>query len=207
LHDFGKDRGRKAVLRVPAGYQAVTPAPFVLSLHGAGGDAEGGLYPLRDLADAAGLVLLSPASKASTRDLLGGGFGPDVAFIDGLLARAVGLVNVDLDRVAIAGFSDGASYALSLGITNGDVFGATMAFSPGFSAPANRIGEPRVFISHGVRDEVLPVEPTSRRIARRLRVDGYEVRYEEFDGGHNVPASIARQAIEWFLENETPATH
>lgn len=205
MHDFGKVHGRKALLYVPSRYQAATLWPFVLSLHGAGGDAEGGFYPLRDLADEAGIVLLSPASEATTWDLLDGGFGPDVAFIDELLARAFGLVNVDPDRIAIAGFSDGASYALSLGITNGDLFAAIMAFSPGFSAPARQAGEPRIFVSHGVRDEILPIGPTSRRIVRRLRLAGDDVRYEEFDGGHNVPAPIARQAVQWFLENDAHA--
>jgi len=35
----------RRVGRRTAGYQANTPAPLVLSLHGAGGDAQGGLYP------------------------------------------------------------------------------------------------------------------------------------------------------------------
>ena len=65
LHALGLDRDRDALLLVPAGYRADQPAPFVLSLHGAGGDATSGLYPLRDLADEAGLILLSPASRQS----------------------------------------------------------------------------------------------------------------------------------------------
>jgi len=36
------------------------------------------------------------------------------------------------------GFSDGASYALSVGITNGDLFTHVIAFSPGFVAPARQ---------------------------------------------------------------------
>ena len=203
LHDFGKVRGRKAVLYVPAGYRAMVQSPFVLSFHGAGGSAEGGLYPLRDLADEAGLVLLSPGSEASTWDLLRGGFGPDVTFIDGLLQRAFELVNVDPRLLGVAGFSDGASYALSLGITNGDLFGEIMAFSPGFSAPAAQHGDPRIFISHGTDDGVLHIDMTSRRLAPRLQRTGYDVRYVEFDGGHNVPALIARDAVEWFLSPET----
>jgi phospholipase/carboxylesterase len=34
--------------------------------------------------------------------------------------------------VALGGFSDGASYALSLDLTNGDLFASLIAFSPGF---------------------------------------------------------------------------
>src|SRR5215208_8361838 len=69
LHALGLERDRDALLLVPAGYRADRPAPFVLSLHGAGGDATSGLYPLRDLADEAGLILLSPASRQSTWDV------------------------------------------------------------------------------------------------------------------------------------------
>src|SRR5215212_4446736 len=201
LHALGLDRNRDALLFVPAGYRADQPAPFVLSLHGAGGDATSGLYPLGDLADEAGLILLSPASRQSTWDVIRGGYGPDVAFIDRALAAAFARCAVDPELLAVAGFSDGASYALSLGITNGDVFGHVMAFSPGFMAPAAQRGEPRIFISHGMKVRVLAVDRTSRKIVPQLERAGYDVQYVEFDGPHTVPPEIARQALEWFVSN------
>src|SRR5215216_6573336 len=210
LHPLGLDRDRDALLYVPAGYRADQPAPFVLSLHGAGGDATSGLYPLRDLADETGLILLSPAARQSTWDVIRGGYGPDVAFIDRALTAAFARCAVDPELLAVAGFSDGASYALSLGITNGDVFRHVMAFSPGFMAPADQRGEPRIFISHGTKDQVLAIDRTSRRIAPQLARAGYEVQYVEFDGPHTVPPEIARQALEWFIpvndENQSAAT-
>ena len=210
LHALGLDSDRDALLLVPAGYRADQPAPFVLSLHGAGGDATRGLYPLRDLADEAGLILLSPASRQSTWDVIRGGYGPDVAFIDRALAAAFARCAVDPELLAVAGFSDGASYALSLGITNGDVFRHVMAFSPGFMAPADQRGEPRIFISHGAKDQVLAIDRTSRRIVPQLTRAGYDVQYVEFDGPHTVPPEIARQALDWFLsvsdENDSAAT-
>jgi predicted esterase/lysophospholipase L1-like esterase len=210
LHALGLDRDRDALLLVPAGNRADQPAPFVLSLHGAGGDATSGLYPLRDLANEAGLILLSPASRQSTWDVIRGGYGPDVAFIDRALAAAFARCTVDPALLAVAGFSDGASYALSLGITNGDVFGHVMAFSPGFMAPADQRGEPRIFISHGMKDQELAIDRTSRRIAPQLARAGYDVQYVEFDGPHTVPPEIARQALDWFVsvndENDSPVT-
>lgn len=205
LHRLGLDAARDALLYVPSGYGPEKPAPFVLSLHGAGGNEQGGLYPLRDLADAAGLVLLAPASRGVTWDVILGAYGPDVAFIDRALAAAFDRLAVDPGRIAIAGFSDGASYALSMGITNGDLFPRIIAFSPGFAAPAGQRGRPRLFVSHGTRDEVLPIDHTSRRVVPQLERAGYDVRYEEFHGPHTVPPDIARQALDWFLD-ETPPT-
>lgn len=199
LHPLGLDDSRDALLYVPDGYRPDRPAPCVLSLHGAGGDAEGGLYPLRDLADEAGLILLSPPSRGATWDVLRGGFGPDVAFVDRALAAAFARCAVDPAHLAISGFSDGASYALSLGITNGDLFPRILAFSPGFAAPADPRGNPRIFVSHGTRDGVLAIDPTSRRLVPRLERAGYDVTYVEFDGPHTVPPAIARRALDWFL--------
>src|SRR5215216_4763634 len=182
LHALGLDRDRDALLLVPAGYRADQPAPFVLS----------------------------PAARQSTWDVIRGGYGPDVAFIDRALTAAFARCAVDPELLAVAGFSDGASYALSLGITNGDVFRHVMAFSPGFMAPADQRGEPRIFISHGAKDQVLAIDRTSRRIVPQLTRAGYDVRYVEFDGPHTVPPEIARQALEWFIpvndENQSAAT-
>lgn len=85
-------------------------------------------------------------------------------------------------------------------MTNGDLFRAVLAFSPGFAAPAASVGRPRVFIAHGTDDRVLPIARTSRRIVPRLREAGYRVRYEEFDGGHTVPDAVARSAVTWALD-------
>jgi predicted esterase len=102
---------------------------------------------------------------------------------------------VDPDRLAIAGFSDGATYALSVGLAQGLLFHHVLAFSPGFVIPAPRVGRPAIFISHGTADPVLPIDRCSRRIVPALRADGYPVRYHEFVGGHSVPASIATAAV------------
>jgi phospholipase/carboxylesterase len=100
--------------------------------------------------------------------------------------------------VAVGGYSDGASYALSLGIANGDLFTHVMAFSPGFMTPAGQVGSPRIFVSHGTRDGWLPIESCSRRIVPRLEGAGYEVHYREFEGPHVVPPGIGHEAAGWF---------
>jgi predicted esterase len=193
------DQDRDAILYVPTGYRPEQPAPFVLSLHGAGGNQTSGLFPLQALADEAGLLLLSPASRGRTWDVILGAFGPDIDFIDRALTAAFARCAIDPTRMAVAGFSDGASYALSIGIANGDLFPNVIAFSPGFAAPGREHGEPRFFVSHGTRDAVLPIDRTSRRVVPQLEKVGYDVEYREFDGPHTVPPEIAREAVDWFL--------
>ena len=198
LQPLWLDGERDGLIYVPAGYEAHRPAPLVLMLHGAGGVARHGLDPLLGLADEAGLILLAPDSRGQTWDVILGGYGPDVAFIDRALAQTFARYAVDPARIAVEGFSDGASYALSLGITNGNLFTDVIAFSPGFAAPAAQEGEPRLFISHGVWDDVLPIDSCSRRIVPVVQAAGYDVRYREFDGPHTVPSEIAREAVAWF---------
>src|SRR5215212_7108926 len=167
---------RDSYLYVPATYRVERPVPLVLLLHGAGGHAHQCLDLLRSLADAAGLLLLAPASRDRTWDLLvGRRYGPDLALIDRALEQTFSRYAVAPERVAIGGFSDGASYALSLGITNGDLCTHVLAFSPGFAAPAGRVGSLRIFVSHGTRDGVLPIDRCSRRIVPDLERSGYEV--------------------------------
>jgi predicted esterase len=199
LRPVGLDAARDALLYVPAAYQATTPAPLVLSFHGAGGDAQGGLHLLQSPADDGGFLVLSVPSRGRTWDAVLGAFGPDVAFIDQALGWTFERYAVDPESVAVAGFSDGASYALSLGLANGDLFDAVLAFAPGFTAPPRRQGRPRILIRHGTRDPVLPVDRCGRRVASRLVGAGYEVSYEEFDGGHAVPPDLVAAALGWWL--------
>lgn len=195
LHLSGKD----ALLYVPIGYQPARPAPLAVMCHGAGGSAGQGLNLLQFLADEMELLLLAPASRRQSWDIIVDDYGPDIALIDEALAATFACCAIDSEQIAIGGFSDGASYALSVGLMNGDLFSQILAFSPGFMAPLIQRGSPRVFISHGVGDTVLPIDRCSRQLVPQLVEAGYEVRYQEFNGPHLVPSTIGRDAVEWFL--------
>src|SRR6478735_4229032 len=90
--------GRDGLFYVPAGYDATRPAPFALLLHGARHDADTVLAPMLPWADAAGLLLLAPDARQFTWDVIMGGFGPDVAFIDQALAYIFARYAVDPRR-------------------------------------------------------------------------------------------------------------
>ncbi|MGV0023925.1 alpha/beta hydrolase [Phormidesmis priestleyi] len=200
LHLLKLDGQRDEFRYVPRRYQPNRPAPLVLTLHGAGGDAEDGLNLLQPLADEFGIILLAVDSRDRTWDVIVSQYGSDIAFIDQALAQTFRYCRIDPTRLAIAGFSDGASYALSVGITNGNLFTHSIGFSPGFIAPVAQEGHPRLFISHGTQDTVLPIDHCSRQIVPPLQQAGYEVRYREFNGLHAVSAAIVREAVSWFIE-------
>ena len=199
LRPLGSDAPRESYLYVPAAYRVGRPAPLVVLLHGAGEDARDGLALLRGQADRGGVILLAPGSRGPTWDAIAsrGRYGPDLATIDRALEKALSSYTVDPARLAVGGYSDGASYALTLGLANGDLFTHVLAFSPGFLAPVGQIGSPRIFLSHGTRDGWLPIDVCSRRIAPRLERAGYDVHYREFEGGHVVPPEIGDEAVRW----------
>jgi predicted esterase len=166
-------------------------------LHGATGSARGALRPFRELAVDAGVVLLAPESRGGTWDAIRGDYGIDIAFIDRALESVFDRVAIDPAHLTIEGFSDGATYAIGVGITNGDLFQRVIAFSPGFILPVDPHAKPKMFISHGTRDQILPIDQCSRRIVPELQRARYEVQYREFDGPHAVPPDIAKEALAW----------
>jgi phospholipase/carboxylesterase len=187
---------RDGVLQLPSN-PTTDPLPLLVLLHGAGGSGAGILRRLGGAAGAAGIAVLAPDSRGSSWDAIRGDFGSDVRFINRALAHVCDRVAVDPARLSAGGFSDGATYALSLALINGDLFRRVVAFSPGFVVERTPRGRPRVFISHGTADTVLPIDRCSRVIVPRLQRRGYEVTFREFNGGHEVPADIARQGMEW----------
>jgi phospholipase/carboxylesterase len=196
-HHIGLGDGRDGRFYVPEGLTG--QVPLVVLLHGAGGTADGIIRRL----DAVGiarelkLAILAPDSRGRTWDMIRGQFGPDVAFLDRALAKLFAIVPIDPKRVAVGGFSDGASCAISLGLQNGDLFTHVAAFSPGFFVANQRRGRTLFYVSHGRQDQILPIDSTSRRVVPMLEQAGYSVRYKEFDGPHTVPEVIAREAFEW----------
>ncbi|WP_254152852.1 alpha/beta hydrolase [Chryseosolibacter indicus] len=203
LQQLKLDKGRDGLMYVPKGYNKDSPAALAVMLHGAGGNAEHGLALIRAYADENNIILLAPSSRGQTWDIIANdGFDRDVIYIDQALEHVFNTYSVDTSRIAIGGFSDGASYALCLGLTNGDLFTHVIAFSPGFFYTILTKGKPRIFISHGTRDSVLPIDPCSRRIVPRLKQQSVLVDYNEFDGGHEIPKGVSQASIRWFLKNE-----
>jgi phospholipase/carboxylesterase len=194
----GSQRIGSGTLYVPESYDPRRASPLIVVLHGAGGEPDGMMSLMRPHADRTGAIVFAPKSLGSTWDVIQATLGPDVERLDDALEDVFSRYFIDPKRIAVSGFSDGASYALTIGVANGDLFSHILAFSPGFlSAPAQH-GMPRVYVSHGTADRVLPIDRCSRLLVPRLQSAGYPVIYREFDGPHTVPPEVATEAIDWF---------
>lgn len=194
---LGRDAGRDdGIIYVPHGVDPDEALPFAVMLHGAGGTSMDMEFTV-PLAEEHSVILLLPNSRRFEWDAVVGPFGRDATFLEGALAQAFSSCAIDPARVTLGGLSDGATYALALGLLNGDLFTQLVAFSPGFLKSVDRYGKPRVFISHGTKDAVLNINFGGRGIAQQLTAEGYDVTYREFDGGHVVPDAIAREAFAW----------
>ena len=93
--------------------------------------------------------------------------------------------SVSVDHATIASVPYGALVMLT------GTLGTTTAL------PIDAHAHPHVFISHGTRDQILPIDQCSRRIVPQLQRAKYDVQYQEFDGPHAVPPEIAKGAINW----------
>lgn len=195
-------------LYVPETIPAGAAAPFLLLLHGAGGTGEKMIRRFKAQADRRGVILLAPTAAGPTWDVvlsMAGNprtppsFGTDVLRIDAVLKDAFVRVNVDPQHVAVAGFSDGASTALSIGARNAALFHNTLAFSAGGMVPHRAGPSGRVFFAHGTKDPILPLAAMRESLAPSLAAAGFQVTFVTFDGGHELPDPVLEQAVAWWL--------
>src|SRR5262245_34525573 len=190
---------RDGYVYVPSGYKEDAALPLLVMLHGAGSTALSVQYGL-PLADEFGVIILAPDSRDErTWDGVLRSWGPDVDFIGEALQQTVSRYRVNSAHMGVCGFSDGASYALGFGISYGDQFKHIISMSPGVMQPIAARGKPRIFLSHGTSDPIMPIDATSRVFVPKLKSLGYDVTYREYEGRHTPSPPIVREAFAWFV--------
>ena len=192
------DDERDGTFYVPKTYKAGVPMPVLMLLHGFAGssDSARNWFPL---AEEFGVILIAPESRGLTWGQSVPGFDDDVRFLGPAYRHVAGLLDLDTDHVALAGVSDGAGYALSMGLAYGDSFNHVMVFAGGVMRPFRKQGKPRLFFAHGIDDAQMPIDVTARKFVPLLKAEGYDVTYHEYKGGHRVPPAEIREAFKWFL--------
>jgi predicted esterase len=197
-----------AIAYVPA--SAGPHPPLLVLLHGAGHRQREMLEHMEGEADARGIVLLAPASRGISWDSVLAAEEPpspgsalanararrftgseDANRVEAAIAALGRQMPVDRARAVLAGFSDGATFALAMGMARSHAFAAVIAWSPGI---AIRTTDPahgrKVFVSHGRRDPLLRFDETCGEIVPMLQSEGAAVTFLPFDGGHEAPAGV-----------------
>ena len=190
---------RDGVLVIPDSVELEKPKPLLIWLHHGGGASTRykHLYPL---AERFGLVMLLLDARHNTWDAVDNPFGADAEFINIALDHVFSKAVIDRSKIALGGLSDGGSYALALGRSNGQLFTHIIGVAPWFlSPPGPRIGTPKIYIAHGKRDNVYPLKVTEKIIVPLLRQQGYVVDFLVFDGPHWVPVEVAEKMLHWFI--------
>ena len=193
------DDGRDGTLYVPKSYKEGTPMPLAMMLHGFGGwgDSQRGLFAL---AEELGFIAIAPESRELTWGKEIPGFDADVRYLGAAYRRVTSILDIDGEHVALGGQSDGAGYALTMGLAYGDVWNHLIILAGGgLIEPLRRKGKPRIFIAQGVKDTTMPPDVSGRKNAALLKKEEYDVTYREHEGGHRTPPEIQREAFLWFL--------
>jgi phospholipase/carboxylesterase len=118
-----------------------------------------------------------------------GTFDVDAIYMNHVLQWTFDHIAADPARTSISGFSDGATYAIWLGLKNGDLFTRIAAFTPCTLLPTIRTGMPTVFVSHGTDDTLRPIDQCSRVMVPSLQADGYTVQYIEYPSATTPPGT------------------
>jgi len=194
--------------------------PLIVLLHGAGQSARAMIDGARGEADRCGCLLLAVQSKGATWDMIGlvrdaaraeratpaELFGDDAGRVEQALSVALRAPDAERRSIVLFGFSDGASYALSLGLANPSLFRGVVAIAPGFHLePAAINPKQRLFIAHSPTDRILKFERTRDGMVAPLKRAGFELRFRPFDGGHRTDRAVLAEGVDFVLGRSTAA--
>jgi phospholipase/carboxylesterase len=198
-HEMPLTTGVVGLTFFPTTYSHARPAPVALLFHGIAHGPDELMTPLRPIAERIGMVLVAIGSASLTWDLVQsrGLFGVDVPRVNRALDWLFDRCRVDTARLSLAGFSDGASYAVAMGRVNGDLFNRVIAYSPAAYYLTGAAGKPEFYVTHGSLDDVASVDTTRVTTVPNLRALGYSVEYHEFVGGHGVPQGLLDASMTW----------
>lgn len=198
-HKLGLSEERDATLIVPESLDPKAANKLVVLFHGGGGSFERITPIMRQHAEKHGFLLLVPQSQFPTWDIVIAGHGPDRERLDQALRWVADRFLLDPTHLAFAGHSDGGSYSLSTGLSNGRIVTHIMAMSAGFMTVLSQEGAPRVLVAHARQDEKTPIDTAGRSHATKLRAAGYDLTYIEYDGPHASQPPIVEMAVNFFI--------
>jgi poly(3-hydroxybutyrate) depolymerase len=212
---------QRAVLLTPDEIDFGRRYPLVTVLHGAGRQDEMLIKAYRDEAEERQAFFLIPRSFHMTWDLIAlglqGGGGPnpegheppsdrpDLDFLEYAYDLIYRRFPVDHRRQGLVGYSDGASYGLSIGLSNPHVFRALAVWAAGFvalddTAAAEGTPRPAVLVEYGTHDELFPFEKVALPMKQQLTALGCDLSFRVDEGGKHWPSgTFQSEALDWFF--------
>ena len=119
--------------------------------------------------------------------------------VDALAAR----LGVPPARTVLGGFSQGGIMALSLLRTQPERMNAAMVLHSRLlpevdmlAAPPAAFAGKALWVSHGLQDEVIPLD-SARDIRKRMKATPVALSYHEFPGGHGIHPDELHGAMAW----------
>lgn len=197
-------RGR-AVLLTPDEWAPDEKLPLVTVFHGAGRQDEMLVKACRDEPERRRALFLVPRSADPTWDLITGQGQEDLEFLEYAWDLIYRRYPVDRERQVLMGYSDGASYALSMALSNPGFFDAALCWAAGFVVvDRSAIGSParkaRLYLEYGTHDELFPFEQIAVPMRDNLRAAGYELEFSVDEGGRHWPSGTFQgEALSWYF--------
>jgi predicted esterase len=201
----------RAILLTPDEIDPDARYPLVTVFHGAGRQDEMLVKACRDEPERRQALFLVPRSVEPTWDLIAGNGEADLEFLEHAWDLIYRRYPVDAGRQVLLGYSDGASYALSMALSNPGFFDAAIAWAAGFvvvdrSAIGSPARKPRLYLEYGTHDPLFSFEEIALPMRDNLRRGGYEVEFSVDQGGRHWPSgSFQREALDWYFEGGASA--
>jgi phospholipase/carboxylesterase len=199
--EWGEHRG---VLLTPDPIDPAVRYPLITVLHGAGRQDEMLVKACRDEPAKRQALFFVPRSLAMTWDLIAGGGRPDLDFLEFAYDLIYRRFPIDANRQALIGYSDGASYALSIGLSNPRIFRAILGWAAGFLAFDDTFVDaddprPDILLEYGTQDEIFSFEQVALAMRTSLEDAGYTVEFRADEGGRHWPSGYFQgEALDWF---------
>jgi phospholipase/carboxylesterase len=209
----------------PDGYSPEVDYPMLILLHGfgAGMDDLAGLCPAIDRSGYLYACPNAPLSFTIGPGVTGYGWTPPRGqgtaedaqrakdLLEAFFQEVMDLYKVPAGRMMLCGFSQGGGMTYRCGLARPETFRGLAALSSVMPEPdelrptlPDQRTQP-IFISHGIHDDILPVEQ-GRRALEFLEAEGYTPDYREYPMRHEITPDVMGDLVPWIKGLLPPAS-
>lgn len=186
----GKNAVRDYAVHVPAALDPAQPAPLLVALHGANGNPDGAMAIWKPLAEEHGLLLVAVRGTVKVSETAWRWDERSEAVVLSIVREVQASHKVDAGRVYLAGNSQGAYFAYSMGMHSPDLFRAVLAVGGLYPAqleynfPEAKKHGLGVFILQGAQDA--ETRAGARTAAQKMKEAGVAHEIYEHSGAREV---------------------